>query len=84
MSNIKPHPTNKPAGPSSTKYSIFFFPRSVGILDGEALDLVAHGSDLASKLARVVAGDAGGDDGTADTAGTAKVHLAADVDVGDC
>lgn len=56
----------------------------MGILDGEALDLVAHSSDLASKLARVVAGDAGGDDGTADTAGTAKVHLAADVDVGDC
>lgn len=52
-----------------------------GILDGKALNLVAHGSDLASKLAGVVAGDAGSDDGTADTTGTAKMHLAADIDV---
>jgi hypothetical protein len=55
----------------------------LGILDSEALDLVTHGSDLAGKLAGVVAGDAGSDDSTADTAGAAEVHLAADVDVGD-
>ena len=55
----------------------------VGILNGEALDLVAHGSDLASQLARIVAGNAGRNDRSADTTGTAKVHLAADVDVGD-
>lgn len=53
------------------------------ILDGEALNLVAHGTDLAGQLAGVVAGDAGSNDGAADTAGTAEVHLAAHVDVGD-
>ena len=55
----------------------------MGILDSEALDLATHGSDLAGKRAGVVAGDAGSDDSTADTAGAAEVHLAADVDVGD-
>jgi hypothetical protein len=54
----------------------------LGILDGEALDLVAHGSDLAGKLAGVVAGDTCSNDSTADTTGTAEVHLAADVNVG--
>lgn len=56
---------------------------SWGILDSEALNLVAHSSDLAGELAGVVAGDAGGDDSTADTAGTAEVHLAANVNIGD-
>lgn len=55
----------------------------MGILDGKALDLVAHGSDLTSQLAGVVASDAGRDNSTADTTGTAKMHLAADVNVGD-
>lgn len=56
---------------------------SWGILDSEALNLVAHSSDLAGELAGVVAGDAGGDDSTADTTGTAEVHLAANVNIGD-
>lgn len=55
----------------------------MGILNSQSLDLVAHGSDLASQLASIVAGDAGSDDSTADTTGSAKVHLAANVDVGD-
>jgi hypothetical protein len=50
-------------------------------LNGKSLDLLAHGADGAGQLAGVVAGDAGGDDGSANTAGTAKSHLAADVDV---
>lgn len=56
---------------------------SWGILDSEALNLVAHGSDLAGELAGVVAGDASGDDSTADTTRTAEVHLAANVNIGD-
>jgi hypothetical protein len=54
----------------------------MGILNSQSLDLVAHGSDLASQLAGIVGGDAGGDDSTADTTGSAKVHLATNVDVG--
>lgn len=54
---------------------------SPGILDGEALNLVTHGTDLASKLAGVIASDASSNDSTADTASTAEVHLAGDVDV---
>lgn len=50
-------------------------------LDGEALDLVAHGADLASQLAGVVAGDAGGNDRAADTTGTAELGLVLDVDI---
>jgi hypothetical protein len=53
-----------------------------GILNSEALDLVAHGSDLAGELTGIVAGDASSNDGAANTTGTAEVHLAADVDVG--
>lgn len=52
------------------------------LLNGEALDLVAHGADLTGQLTGLVAGDASGDDGAADTTGASKVHLAADVDVG--
>lgn len=52
-------------------------------LDGEALDLVAHGTDLARQLARFVARDARGNDGAADATGTAEVHFAAHIDVGD-
>lgn len=51
-------------------------------LDGKTLDLVTHGPDLGSKLAGVVARDTGSDDGSADTAGTAEVHLAAHINIG--
>jgi len=51
-------------------------------LDGEALDLVAQGLDLASQLTGLVRVDAGRDDGTADAAGAAQHRLARDVDVG--
>lgn len=51
-------------------------------LDGEALDLVTHGADLASELAALVGGDASSDHGAGDTAGSAQVHLARHVDVG--
>lgn len=50
-------------------------------LDGESLDLVAEGLDLAGELGGLVGGDAGGDHGAADTARTAEESLARDVDV---
>jgi hypothetical protein len=62
----------------------FSFNLFASYLDSKTLDLVTHGPNLASQLARIVAGDAGRNDGTADTTGTAEMHLAADVNVGDC
>lgn len=50
-------------------------------LDGEALDLVTHSADLSSQLTGIVAGDAGSNDRSADTASTTEVHLAAHIHV---
>lgn len=62
-------------------------PCSIGLpashLNGETLHLVTHGADLASQFAGIVARDASSNNGSADAASTAEVHLAADVDVGD-
>jgi hypothetical protein len=52
-------------------------------LDGESLDLVAQSLNLASELGSLVRGDAGSDDGAADTTGTAEKSLAGDPDVRD-
>lgn len=89
---MTPMPQNKSSGNLSHEVltkSVVTYPllssiQQGSILNGKTLNLVAHGSDLTGKLAGVVAGDAGGDDGSADTTGTAEVHLAANVDVRDC
>lgn len=58
-------------------------PASIACLDHETLDLDLDGADLVGELTGIVGGDGHGDDGTADTAGTAKSHLGGNVDVGD-
>lgn len=71
---------------SATKNHPYYLPITRGFrncLDGKALDLVTHSTDLARELTALVTGDASGDDRAADTAGAAEVHLAAHVDVGD-
>lgn len=55
----------------------------MGILDGESLDLVLQSADGAGKLAALVGGDGGSNDGAGDTTGTAKGGLGLDVNVGD-
>lgn len=50
-------------------------------LDGQTLDLVAEGLDLAGELAGLVGVDRGGNDGAADAAGAAEQRLAGHVDV---
>lgn len=51
-------------------------------LDHETLDLVLDGADLSGQVTGLVGGDGGSDDGAGDTGGTAKSHLAGNVDVG--
>lgn len=58
-------------------------PALTDCLDHQALDLDLDGADLVGELTGIVGGDGHGDDGTADTTGTAKGHLGGNVDVGD-
>lgn len=50
-------------------------------LDHETLDLVLQRADLAHEIGSLVGGDGAANDGSADTAGTAKSHLGWDVDL---
>lgn len=52
-------------------------------LNGQSLDLLLQSLDLARELRQLVGADAGGNDRTAHTAGTAEQRLAGDVDVRD-
>ena len=55
----------------------------MSFLDCQALNLVPHGTNLACKLAGIIAGDAGSNDRAAQAHSTSKVHLAAHVHVRD-
>lgn len=71
---------------STTKNHPHYLPITRGFrncLDGKALDLVTHSTDLARELTALIAGDASSDDRAADATGAAEVHLAAHVHVGD-
>ena len=50
-------------------------------LNHEPLDLILERADLAHQVGGLVGGDAAADNRTAHTAGTAKCHLARDVDL---
>lgn len=52
-------------------------------LDKQTLNFVSDSTDALAQIALLVGGDAGSDDSTGDTAGTAKRDLRRDVDVGD-
>lgn len=52
-------------------------------LNGQSLDLLLQSLDLARQLRQLVGADAGGNHGTAHTAGAAQQGLAGDVDVRD-
>lgn len=51
------------------------------LLDHQTLDLVLDRTDLAHEIGGLVGGDGAADDGSADTASTAKGHLGWDVDL---
>jgi hypothetical protein len=72
------HPADSKSYPDSLCQVLFDIENS---LDHEALDLVLEGADLAHEVGGLVGGDAAADDSAADTAGTAKSHLAGDVNL---
>ena len=78
----KPHlrqsNTSRPIRVLST-FALKFPP--LNALDHESLDLVLKSADLAHEVRRLVGGDAAADHGAGDTAGTAKSHLAGDIDL---
>lgn len=73
----------KPRVPPHLEIFLHKSPASTDCLDHQALDLGLNGADLVGELTGIVGGDRHSDDGTADTAGTAKGHLGGNVDVGD-
>ena len=82
IANTIPTECNLASRPIS-RYSSTNPPASTDCLDHQALDLGLDGADLVGELTGIVGGDRHSDDGTADTAGTAKGHLGGNVDVGD-
>lgn len=80
-----PYATNSQNRASQTPTAVFFqssmYGPSARHLDHESLDLVLQASDLIHEIRSLVGGDAGSDDGTADSAGAAQRSLAWYVDV---